>query len=69
MQFAGGMPIARLADEWGMDAAWVEDSVRLALLATIPRRSGGLKATRKEMQEARSEEQRELRAAQGTLGW
>jgi hypothetical protein len=49
MQFAGGMSIARLAEEWERSAEWVEESIRLALLESIPKRDGGLKAPRKEV--------------------
>jgi hypothetical protein len=60
MQFAGGMSIARLAEEWERDAAWVEESIRLALLESIPKRDGGLKVSKVE---ARAEISQELKAA------
>jgi hypothetical protein len=53
MQFAGGMSIARLAEDWERDAAWVEESIRMALLDSIPRRSGGRKLPRTELRKAR----------------
>lgn len=55
MQFAGGMSIARLAEAWERDAAWVEEAIRHALLETIPERDGGLKVSRTEARAAREE--------------
>lgn len=57
MQFAGGRAIARLAEEWDRDSAWVEESIRHALLEHIPRRDGGLKAPRMEVRSMRQQEQ------------
>lgn len=48
MQFAAGMSIARLANDWERDPAWVEQAVRRALLNRIPPRDGGTKITRRE---------------------
>jgi hypothetical protein len=56
MQFAGGMSIARLAQEWERDPGWVEDVIRQALLESIPKRDGGLKVSRVEARNARSED-------------
>jgi hypothetical protein len=56
MQFAGGMSIARLAEEWERDPAWVEAAIRHALLNSIPKRDGGLKPSRAEVRAERSEE-------------
>ncbi len=69
MQFAGGMSIAELAAEWDRDEEWVESAVRRELLKLIPRRDGGLKATRAEMRLESSEALAAVREAQGTLGW
>ncbi|MGA9070539.1 MAG: hypothetical protein WB424_09820 [Terracidiphilus sp.] len=55
MQFAGGLSIARVAELWDRDAEWVEDAVRSAFLEWIPKRAGGLKATRAEAKAARRE--------------
>ncbi len=68
MQFAGGMSIARLAEEWERDAAWVEDAIRRALLESIPERDGGLMAPRAEVRAARSEELQAIRGTQKSLG-
>jgi hypothetical protein len=56
MQFAGGMSIARLAESWERDAAWVEEAIRHALLENIPKRDGGLKPSRSEIRAERGEE-------------
>lgn len=69
MQFAGGMSIDDVAAEWDRDAEWVEAAVRRELLKLIPRRDGGLKASRSETRAERSEELAEVREAQGKLGW
>jgi hypothetical protein len=70
MQFAGGMSIARLAEDWERDRAWVEEAIRLALLETIPKRNGGLKAPRVEMRRAAREEEMEAaREVQQKLKW
>lgn len=66
-QFAGGLSIARLAEEWERDEAWVEAAIRHALLLYIPRRSGGLKASRTEVRAMRSEELAAAQAAQEKL--
>ena len=55
MQFAGGMPIARIAEAWDRERGWVEEAIRVALLATIPRRDGGLKMPRTEAKKVRCE--------------
>lgn len=60
MQFAGGESIARLCASWERDAEWVETAIRLALLASIPRREGGMKPSRTEMREARRMETYEV---------
>ena len=65
-QFAGGRSIARLADEWECDAVEVESAIRVALLAFIPRRDGGLKVSRAEERASRSEES-ETAGVQGVL--
>jgi len=67
MQFAGGMSIARLAEEWDRDPEWVEEAIRQALLATIPERDGGLKVPRSLARAERSEELEAVKAAQSTL--
>lgn len=67
MQFAGGMSIERLAEEWERDRAWVEESIRLALLEFIPKRDGGLKVPRTEARAERSGELGAVREAQGAL--
>ncbi|HEX5236146.1 MAG TPA: hypothetical protein VFW25_12545 [Silvibacterium sp.] len=67
MQFAGGMSIARLAEEWERDAAWVEEAIRRALLAAIPQRDGGLKTPRELARTERSEELQTVSGAQGKL--
>lgn len=69
MQFAGGMPIERVAEEWERDAAWVEESIRRALLESIPRRAGGLKLTRVELRKARSVEACGADGGQAALGF
>lgn len=69
MQFAGGSTIARLAEEWEHDAEWVEDAIRKALLAYIPRRDGGSKITRKDVRKQRSQQLQEVQTAQGKLNW
>ena len=68
MQFAGGLSIARLAEEWERDAAWIESAIRQALLEAIPQRDGGLKAPRGEVRAARSEALEALRGTQRVLG-
>jgi hypothetical protein len=67
MQFAGGWSIARLAEEWARSPEWVEESIRRALLAHIPRRDGGLKVSRTEVRLQRSEDLLAIRGAQGKL--
>lgn len=67
MQFAGGMSIARLAEDWEREPAWVEESIRRALLEQIPKRAGGLKASRTEVRAERSEELEAVRGMQGEL--
>jgi uncharacterized protein YbbK (DUF523 family) len=67
MQFAGGMSIARLAEEWERDQAWVEEAIRQALLEEIPERYGGLKVPRRTVRAERTGELQELREAQGVL--
>jgi|GEM_PF-6879509 len=68
MQFAGGLSIARLAETWERDPAWVEESIRQALLETIPERDGGLKISRNKARADRSEEREEV-PEQGKLEW
>ena len=53
MQFAGGMPIARVAALWEKDAEWVESAIRQALLESIPVKDGGTKPPRAEAREGR----------------
>jgi uncharacterized protein YbbK (DUF523 family) len=67
MQFAGGMSIARLAEEWERDQAWVEEAIRQALLEEIPERDGGLKVPRRTVRAERAEEIEAVRDAQGAL--
>ena len=67
MQFAGGLSIARLAEDWERDQAWIEDAIRRALLETIPERNGGLKVSRWKAQTERSEELEAVRDAQSSL--
>lgn len=69
MQFAGGMSIAQVAEHWEREAQWVEAAIRAALLERIPRRDGGLKASRTETRAERNEEMQAAREAQGTLSW
>ena len=69
MQFAGGMQIARVAEAWDRDADWVESAIRRALLASIPQRDGGLKATRKEVRVERGEEIAGMRGVQASIEW
>lgn len=69
MQFAGGKAIGEVAVEWERDVEWVEAAVRRALLQSIPRRDGGLKASRAETRTQHSEELAAVREAQGKLGW
>lgn len=67
MQFAGGMSVAQLAEEWERDAAWVEAAIRRTLLETIPERDGGLKVPRAEERAMRSEDEQAAHEAQGEL--
>ncbi len=67
MQFAGGMSIARLAEEWERDQEWVEEAIRQALLEEIPERDGGLKVSRRTIRAERAEEHEAVRDAQGAL--
>jgi hypothetical protein len=67
MQFAGGMSLAKLAEEWERDPAWVEEAIRRALLEAIPQRDGGLKMPRSEERAARSEEVEALSGVQRKL--
>jgi hypothetical protein len=69
MQFAGGMPIARVAEEWEREPEWVEQAVRAALLKSIPKRDGGLKTPRAEGRAERAEELDAACEAQGELGF
>jgi len=69
MQFAGGKSIADVAEAWERTADWVEESVRRALLAVIPRRDGGLKASRTEMRAERRAEQAAVEDRQVELKW
>lgn len=66
-QFAGGMTIAQLVEEWEREASWIEGVIRRALLEYIPAREGGLKQSRTQVREARREDLAEIRAAQGAL--
>lgn len=69
MQFAGGMSIARIAEDWERDAEWVEAAIRRALLGSIPRRHGGLKMSRREAAKERSGERAARQGLQGDLKW
>lgn len=69
MQFAGGMSIARLAQEWELDVIEVESAIRVSLLATIPQRNGGLKVARSTMRKARRAMMSGRSEAQPKLGW
>lgn len=69
MQFAGGMSIEHVAAEWGRDADWVQAAVRRELLKLIPRRDGGLKASRTESRASRMSEARPAGPEQGALRW
>jgi hypothetical protein len=69
MQFAGGLPIAQVAEMWEKNAEWVEAAIRRALLESIPRRSGGLKASRAEVRAERREERAAAGEVQGELEW
>ncbi len=68
-QFAGGKSVAQLAGEWERDAEWVEDAIRGAMLAAIPRRDGGMKASRAEERAERSGERHAIRGRQTRLEW
>lgn len=65
MQFAGGMSIARLVEDWERDQEWVEAAIRAALLRSIPIRDGGLKAPRTETRAGRAEELEAIKAIRG----
>ena len=67
MQFAGGMSIARLVEDWERDASWVEAAIRAALLKTIPVRDGGSKTPRAEARAERAEELEAIHGAQVSL--
>jgi len=67
MQFAAGMSVALIAQEWDQSVAWVESAIRVALLKYIPRRDGGLKLTRTKARAASSEELAAVRESQGAL--
>lgn len=67
-QFAGGMAIAAIAEHWDRDAVWVEEAIRHALLESIPRRDGGLKASRTEMRAERHGVQ-QTGAVQSEIEW
>lgn len=67
MQFAGGRSVARLAEDWERDVAWVEAAVRRALLEQIPQRVGGLKPSRAHIRTERDEEQMQLDGLQARL--
>lgn len=69
MQFAGGMAISDVAAEWERDVEWVEAAVRRALLQSIPRRDGGLKASRTEMRAERHGMRQAVEGMQGKLRW
>ncbi len=69
MQFAGGLSIAQLEERWERDRAWVEESIRQALLVHIPEKDGGLKAPRALERAERREELEQLRSAQATIEW
>ena len=69
MQFAGGLSIARTAEVWEKNSEWVEAAIRRALLETIPRRSGGLKASRSEIRAERSGDRAAQSEMQGELEW
>lgn len=68
MQFAGGLSIAQIAEAWEKDAEWVEAAIRRALLESIPRRLGGLKASRSEVR-AERKDRAAVGETQGELGW
>ena len=67
MQFAGGISIARLAEEWERDPTWVEDAIREWMLHEIPLRDGGLKIPRRQGRIERAEDLEAVREAQGAL--
>lgn len=69
MQFAGGMSVAQVAAEWDRDGEWVEAAVRRELLKLIPRRDGGLKATRTEVRAERQCMEQPVEGMQGKLEW
>lgn len=69
MQFAGGLSVACIAEQWDQDTDWVEEAIRRVLLASIPRRDGGLKASRAEIHAERRGELAAARGAQGELEW
>lgn len=69
MQFAGGMPAARVAELWDREIEWVEDAIRLALLGHIPKRNGGLKASRSELRAERNDAATAVRERQQELEW
>lgn len=69
MQFAGGMSIEHVASLWDQDTGWVEAAVRRELLKLIPKRDGGLKASRTESRASRMSEARPAGPEQGALRW
>lgn len=69
MQFAGGMSIEHVASLWDREVEWVEDAVRRELLKFIPRRDGGLKATRTEQRAERHCMQQPAGSVQAKLEW
>lgn len=69
MQFAGGRSIAQVAEAWERDMSWVEAAIRRALLETIPRCQGGLKAPRVETRAANAAELTVAAIEQGELEW
>ncbi len=66
-QFAGGMEIAVIAEEWDRDENWVVSAIRRALLKFIPAREGGLKRSRTERQSAKRAEETRIGELQPTL--
>ena len=67
MQFAGGLSIARLAEDWERDPEWVEEAIRRALLETIPERNGGLKVSQWARERERLKRESDEEDAQGAL--
>lgn len=67
MQFAGGLSIERLAEEWERDTGWIQEAIRRALRETIPKRNGGMKISRRAASRERGVRTAARREAQASL--